>query len=172
MFSVTWLFTQWLSCCSHCSLSSFGTCQKTFDARILSSWKWELGMSPCEVPWTGVGEGEGSLPWSSICYSPEEWDRVSFWVVSGEHPLCLRGGGREKQLSVYNSRKPTHAGIPKIDSHEEHPASSDLSSLRTSMNSLWSHAYCNMDHYHPRTYDVLQKYCWKSFLQWTVFRLG
>lgn len=93
-------------------------------------------MSPCEVPWTGVGEGEGALPWSSICYSPEEWNCVSFWVVSGEHPLCLCGRGREKQLLVYNSRKPTHAGIPKIDSHEEHPASSDLSSLR---RALWIH---------------------------------
>lgn len=39
-------------------------------------------------------------------------------------------------------------------------------------NSLWPHAYCNMDHHHPCTYDVLQKYCWKSFLQWTVFRPG
>lgn len=105
-------------------------------------------MAPFEELWTGVGEGEGSLPWSSICFSPGEWDCVSnncFWGISGEHPLCLCGGGREKQLSIYSSRKPTHAGIPKLDSHEEHPASSDLSTLRSiSTDSLWSHVYCNI----------------------------
>lgn len=32
--------------------------------------------------WTRVGEGEGSLPWSSICSSPEERDCVSNNIIS------------------------------------------------------------------------------------------
>lgn len=64
-------------------------------------------------------------------------------------------GGMGKQLSAYHSRQLTYTDIPKLDSHEEHPASSHPRTLRTkSMDSLWSHVYCNVDHHHPRTCDA------------------